>query len=965
MLERFVLSCSRFALALLPLTLAVPAQVEPNTNAAWRQFQQDAGGHWLVDWNAATNTPRSIYGEGLALSDWRENTLDEARRHAQLAMQRWPELLGLGTSDFRERIGARLGRTWSLCYDQYFRGLPVVGGRVDVRIHMRGRLAFLGSTAWPVPARFDIAPTIDEANATRLAWLSMEVAPNEVPQPGTARPTQLVIYGEQNAATAPFALAWEVPVSAVDTTGSGPIGRVYIDAKTGQRLGYANDRHECGLPGCGGDHPAKAAVLPLPATYTVMAWTHAGVSPIASPTNVPLAGVEVVVPGLGTLITDANGQFTADLTAATAVTVNLNGVHCSLIQGSNAMTATSTLQPGVNSTIQLGTAASTERPLAHSTTYYWVYTVNEWARSILGNSPELAVADLVAPVVNITSTCNAYYSGNSINFYRSGGGCNNTAGASVIAHEWGHGLDDRYGGISQTNGLSEGWGDICSMYLLDDPLIGHNFSTGGGGIRNGNNNQQYPQGSGVHAQGESWMGFAWLFRENLRTAFGTTQAITISNDLVLGSIVANAQDQPSAVLQVFLADDDDGNLANGTPHHAFLAAACQGHSLPFPAIQPGYFAHTPLTNTSEQGKPRLVTIDAIPVTGSFQQVRLHWNDGQAQQRDMVPSGQGNTWQALLPPLYAPQSLTYHFEALHSNNTWMRLPLSGEYNYGINAQYTFFREGFETGAPGWSHGAVTGQDDWEIGTPLGRSGPGWTDPSAAANGLHCAGTDLLGDGAYAPSSEMWLRSPPIDCTGITGIHLRCRVWASCESPSDGLEIRVSGQTTWLSSFAPRTDTQWSTLDLTLAQAQNQPAVTIEFRLRSNGLFEYGGWNLDDIELYSTTHAVPLPAMLSIAPAQASQGSPVAIAVQTSGSRPFLLAIGDQPGPLAFPGVPLLQAGGSLLTVFDFTDQNGQYNLAFQAPSGVPLQGLFWYSHVLTLDAQGAIVGSNAWVNLFTQ
>ena len=44
----------------------------------------------------------------------------KARRHADAALQRWPELLGLRDSEFRERIGARMGRTWTFQYDQWF-----------------------------------------------------------------------------------------------------------------------------------------------------------------------------------------------------------------------------------------------------------------------------------------------------------------------------------------------------------------------------------------------------------------------------------------------------------------------------------------------------------------------------------------------------------------------------------------------------------------------------------------------------------------------------------------------------------------------------------------------------------------------------------------------------------------------------------------------------------------------------
>ena len=55
----------------------------------------------------------------------------------------------------------------------------------------------------------------------------------------------------------------------------------------------------------------------------------------------------------------------------------------------------------------------------------------------------------------------------------------------------------------------------------------------------------------------------------------------------MGSIVADATDQTGAVQQVFIADDDDGNLANGTPHMQDLIWACQQHSLPHPGPSTG------------------------------------------------------------------------------------------------------------------------------------------------------------------------------------------------------------------------------------------------------------------------------------------------------------------------------------------------------------------------------------------
>ncbi len=704
----------------------------------------------------------------------------------------------------------------------------------------------------------------------------------------------------------------------------------------------------------------------MPTTFTVRGWTHSAFSPVSAPTNEPLAGVEIQVPGVGLVVTDDVGQFTVDLAAPASVTIDLRGEHTNVVHGANAPVLAATLQPGVPATLQLGSAGAGEHELAHTTTYFWTDAINRWSRGILGNTPQLAVASNVSPTVNIALTCNAYYSGNSINFYASGGGCNNTASASVIAHEWGHGLDDRYGGLSQTNGLSEGWGDVCSMYLLDDPTVGHDFYVGGSGLRSGNNNHQYPQGIGEHQQGLSWMGFAWKFRQNLRTALGPAAAIAISNDVVLASIAANAVSQADAVVAVFLADDDDGILGNGTPHHAHLVAACQAHNLPFPPLVAGALEHTPLANTIAQGTPRHVEVLATPYSGSFTQLRVHWHDGQPRQRTMLPTGAPDRWHALLPGRLAPQLLTYHVEAVHSGGTTLRLPASGEWAYTTTAPRRVWLENFESGAPGWTHGAITGTDDWQIAPPVASPGQPWSDPAAAASGARCAGTALGGGSAaaYAPSSDTWLRSPPIDCTGVTGVRLRFDKHNSCAGPTDRLELRVNGVLTWSSSFQLVQETSWSTFDTMIGIANNHPAVVVEFRLLSDGLLQYGGWNVDDVELYSLDYAVPLPATLALLPEQAVQGATVALQVQAPALQPFLLVLGDGPGPTTVPGIPTVQAGGNLATLLGFTDAAGQFATTFTVPPAPPVGVSFW-SQLLALDGTGAVVTSNPFVNLFTQ
>ncbi len=76
--------------------------------------------------------------------------------------------------------------------------------------------------------------------------------------------------------------------------------------------------------------------------------------------------------------------------------------------------------------------------------------------------------------VNINATCNAYYSGNTINFYRSGGGCRNTGEiAAVFDHEWGHAVDynDTSGGSSPNESIC----DISGGIRLHTSCIGRGF----------------------------------------------------------------------------------------------------------------------------------------------------------------------------------------------------------------------------------------------------------------------------------------------------------------------------------------------------------------------------------------------------------------------------------------------------------------------------------------------------------
>ena len=72
----------------------------------------------------------------------------------------------------------------------------------------------------------------------------------------------------------------------------------------------------------------------------------------------------------------------------------------------------------------------------------------------------------------------------SVNFFRSGGGCNNTGLlADVMQHEWGHGLD-HHTGYGGDGARGEGISDVLGWLSTHDSFLARYFRVGDGvGIR--------------------------------------------------------------------------------------------------------------------------------------------------------------------------------------------------------------------------------------------------------------------------------------------------------------------------------------------------------------------------------------------------------------------------------------------------------------------------------------------------
>ena len=224
---------------------------------------------------------------------------------------------------------------------------------------------------------------------------------------------------------------------------------------------------------------------------------------------------------------------------------------------------------------------------AQTTATYHAEVVRNFTLSRSGNYPVIANQQNFQCNVNHNSTCNAYYDGNSINFYASGEGCWNTAFDTVVHHEYGHHLVNVAG--SGQGAYGEGAGDTMGMLITGDSRLGVGFYANncGNGIRNANNSCQYSAGgcstcgSAIHSCGQLLSGMVWDIRDGFIAAgLGTERVESIFiNSMPLHD--GTAIDQ-SVVIDWLTLDDDDGSILNGTPHYGIIDEGVRQHGLAAP-----------------------------------------------------------------------------------------------------------------------------------------------------------------------------------------------------------------------------------------------------------------------------------------------------------------------------------------------------------------------------------------------
>lgn len=420
--------------------------------------------------------------------------------------------------------------------------------------------------------------------------------------------------------------------------------------------------------------------------------------------------VNVSVIGGNTARTDDAGNFIIPHSGNTQVTVRSTMVGPSLSggvqdqSGGELLIDLNVTPPGP--AIFEHNPGKTEFDTAEVNAMRFTSIIHSWVYGINPSYPSLFRS--FRANVNLASTCNAYYDGVSTNFYRSGGGCPNTAYSTVVWHEYGHKLIDD-AASSPSGDYHEGMADAVSAVLPDTSHLGEDFfGQGTGPLRDADNNLQYPCSGEAHYCGQVVSGCVWHTRDAL-TVTEPDDYLTIIQNLTVNSIIIHTGGvSPAMTVEFLTLDDDDSDIGNGTPHYYEIDEGFSRHNMPAPPLNLLTFAYPnglPGTIEPDGGTTVRVEVssnaqDPQPGTGV-----LYYNDGGGWTSVAMDMVSDNVYDAVFPAFDCESNVAFYFAAETTDGAEATdpagAPVKGTYSaFAASGVSTVLDDNFETDQ-GWS------------------------------------------------------------------------------------------------------------------------------------------------------------------------------------------------------------------------------------------------------------------------
>jgi hypothetical protein len=838
--------------AMAPAHVAKPLRTDRQVTwsrrptAAWQQLA--ATGTWYAAWDRATGVPSRIWGSGL-VAPGSIASAEVAAAFARAVLAAHIALLAPGASpaDFSLVSNTLDGELRSVGFVQAHGGRLVVGGQLSFRFK-HDRLFVIGSEALPnitLPAQQRARLPGGTLHSRAAASLLRELA--LVDGAVTAPGDEVVLPLVGDDAILGYRIA--VPV----TFDGGAEGRylAYSDPATGEILAVRQmNLFEAGTVLYHGvdryPDPGRQRI-DRPASY-------AHVTVNGAPQTTSPAG-------------QVSWGGSASQTVATSVVGDLVAI---VNKASSGVLATAQLPLAAGGQVVWDTSATVEDD-AQVQVYLNINTAKDFARELDPAMPKLDAQ--ITANVNIAQDCNAFFDGKSVNFFRASMKCQNTGLIQdVVFHEYGHAVHSAevIEGVGEFDGaMSEGAADFFAAQITGDPRMGRGFFYTDKPLRDldpPTSENRWPQDIGeIHKTGIIFGGTFWDLRKALIAELGEAEGIAVTKKLYLGAL-RRSVNIPTSLIEVLAADDDDGDLTNGTPHECTIRNAYGRHGL---RTATGTVA---APDHLEEPTPQ-VTVH-VELTGLAERcagdeiayAELGWKlDANKPEVGTAMTVQTDPTRFTAElPLANDTTNLYQIRVVFTDSSVLTLPdnLADPY-YQLYEGRTvpLYCTDFEAGDPlaaGWKTGTSDGTaSPWVWGVPA----MGATDPHAAFSASHALVQVL--DGDYDSKTSSYIQMPPIPIGRWSDVHLQYRRWLAVEdSHFDQARVTVGDQPAWVnftqnmgdSSSAQHIDREWRFQDVVVSGIQTGHTLEIGWDLTSDEGLEFGGWAIDDVCVVANVNGV---------------------------------------------------------------------------------------------------------------
>ncbi len=607
--------------ALAPSQIIVPLaefqRLAPSAAATgWEAFRNRAKTEWQASVDQRNGLIAAAEGGGVAWipdakEGGREVNLAALEAIARRELEGLGPLLGVTNKELvlnQGRSGHPTDHLWNVDFDVVRDGLVVEGAHVVFRVN-NGKLIQFGSELLPSPGAPVPPTTVDrsKAHAAVSRYVGGLTARDKILDAGSLHLLPANAGGRRDARGYEpgqgrrLVKVWQIVFRRQGVMGTW---RARVDATSGKLLEFVDINRYATAQVTGGIFlvsPAVGAEVTRAMPFADAAGgtaSSSGLYNFTLPTSSTLSGPFVRISDTCGGISQASDGI-GNITFGTS-----GGTDCTI--------------PGH------GGAGNTH---ASRTQFYHVNRVKEVARAWLPTNAWIN-GQLVTNV-NLNQTCNAYWDGATLNFFKSGGGCGNTGEiAAVSLHEFGHGFDQNDG--TPLENTSEAYADVTAVLALHDSCVGPGFfQTGncGGygdpctscsGIRDvdfakhasntpatvSNFTQVNcfggggPCGMEEHCESYVASEAIWDFANRDLPSPGTASAWNVVDRLWYlsrpssttgfscttgGTFTSDGCNIGSWWKTMRAVDDDDGNLANGTPHGGALFAAFDRHGIACPS----------------------------------------------------------------------------------------------------------------------------------------------------------------------------------------------------------------------------------------------------------------------------------------------------------------------------------------------------------------------------------------------